>query len=226
MNRVHRKPSPGGKAQTTMGVAERRAREKELRRETILDAAKDVFSRKGYQGATMEEIAALAEVSPATLYLYFSNKSELYASLNIKMLAFLCRRLEQVAGQKGLEPPEKVRRLAHAMHDVYTFDPLILTNVLHMQASQELTELSPELKEQINSMAAQGLRLMAGIFQQGIEQGHFKPHHPVALADLVWAVFSGLVLWEESKRGFAPDKDYLQTTLELAIETMARGISN
>ncbi|MCB2225857.1 MAG: TetR/AcrR family transcriptional regulator [Desulfarculaceae bacterium] len=209
-----------------MGVVERRAREKEQRREAILDAAKEVFSRKGYQGATMEEIAARAELSPATLYLYFNNKSELYASLNVKMLALLCAKVEQVAGQSGLEPPEKVRRLARAMHDVYIFDPLIVTNVLHMQASQELTELSPELKEQINSMAAHALRMMAGIFQQGIEAGQFKPHHPVALADLVWSVFSGLVLWEESKRGFAPDKDYLQDTLELAIDIVARGISN
>ena len=208
-----------------MGVVERRAREKEQRRETILDAAKEIFSRKGYQGATMEEIAARAELSPATLYLYFNNKSELFASLNIKMLAFLCHRVEQVAGQEGLEPPEKVRQLAQAMHDVYTFDPLILTNVLHMQASQELMDLSPELKEQVNSMAARGLRLMAGIFQQGIEQGLFRPYPPVALADLVWAVFSGLVLWEESKHGFAPEKDYLQDTLELAIEIMARGVS-
>ncbi|MCB2191140.1 MAG: TetR/AcrR family transcriptional regulator, partial [Deltaproteobacteria bacterium] len=178
-----------------MGVVERRAREREQRRETILDAAKQVFSRKGYQGATMEEIAARAELSPATLYLYFNNKSELYGSLNVKMLAFLCQRVEQVAGESGLEPPQKVRRLAQAMHDVYTFDPLILTNVLHMQASQELMDLSPELKEQINSMAARALRLMAGIFQQGIEQGRFRPYHPVALADLVWSVFSGLVLW-------------------------------
>jgi len=208
-----------------MGVAERRAREKEQRREAILDAAKEIFSRKGYQGATMEEIAARAELSPATLYLYFDNKSQLYASLNVKMLAFLCQRVEQVAGQKGLEPLEKVRRLAQAMHDVYTFDPLILTNVLHMQASQELMDLSPELKEQINSMAARALQLMAGIFQQGIDQGLFRPYHPVALADLVWSVFSGLVLWEESKRGFAPEKDYLQDTLELAIEIMARGVS-
>ena len=70
-----------------MGVVERRAREKEQRRVAILDAAKEIFSRKGYQGATMEEIAARAELSPATLYLYFNNKSELYASLNVKMLA-------------------------------------------------------------------------------------------------------------------------------------------
>ncbi|MCG2765047.1 MAG: TetR/AcrR family transcriptional regulator [Desulfarculaceae bacterium] len=206
-------------------MAERRAREKEQRREAILDAAKEIFSRKGYQGATMEEIAARAELSPATLYLYFDNKSQLYASLNVKMLAFLCHRVEQVAGQKGLEPLEKVRRLAQAMHDVYTFDPLILINVLHMQASQELMDLSPELKEQINSMAARALQVMAGIFQQGIEQGLFRPYPPVALADLVWSVFSGLVLWEESKRGFAPEKDYLQDTLELAIEIMARGVS-
>jgi len=208
-----------------MGVAERRAREKQRRRDDILDAAKKIFSAKGFHGATMEEIASGAELSPATLYLYFNNKNELYASLNVKMLAFLCIRVERVAREKGVEPIEKVRRLAQAMYDVYTFDPMIVKNVLHMQTSQDLAGVSTELMDEINAMAARALRTMADIFAEGIKAGQFRPQHPVALADMVWAVFTGLVLWEESKRSFAPEKDYLKPTLELAIGNLARGIS-
>lgn len=208
-----------------MGLAERRAREKQQRRDGILDAAKAIFSAKGFCGATMEEIAAAAELSPATLYLYFNNKNELYASLNVKMLAFLCSRVEQVARQKGVAPIDKVRRLAQAMHDVYTYDPVNLTNVLRMQASQELVELSPELQEQINQMASRALRTMAAIFSEGMESGQFRRQSAIALADTAWAIFSGLVLWEESKQIFAPHKDYLKPTLELAIDNLARGIS-
>jgi len=208
-----------------MGVAERRAREKQQRRDEILDAAKKIFSAKGFHGATIEEIAGEAELSPATLYLYFSNKNELYTSLNVRMLACLCRRVEQVAGEKGVEPIEKVRRLASAMYDVYAYDPINLINVLHMQASQDLAELSPELQEQINHMATRALRTIASIFSEGMDSGQFRRQPPMALADTTWAVFSGLVLWEESKRVFAPRKDFLKNTLELAIDNLARGIS-
>jgi AcrR family transcriptional regulator len=208
-----------------MGVAERKAREKSQRRLQIMDAAKRVFSRKGFGGTTIEEIAQEAELSPATLYIYFKNKNELYASLNLRMLKYLCERVERVAARAGGDPAGRVRGLAQAMYDVYRFDPLILTNVFHMQSSEALRGLSPELAQEINDMAARGLRTMAGIFSQGMDQGVFRRHHPVALADLVWAVFSGLVLWEESKRIFDPGKNHLKPTLDLAMDLLARGLS-
>jgi hypothetical protein len=46
----------------------------------------------------------------------------------------------------------------------------------------------------------------------------------VALADIVWALFSGVVLWEESKRLIDSKKDFLTSTLEIAFEIFNRGI--
>ncbi len=65
-----------------MGTKERRLREKERRRQLILIAAKRVFSEKGFSKSTMENIASEAELSLGTLYQYFKNKEELYASLS------------------------------------------------------------------------------------------------------------------------------------------------
>ena len=60
-----------------MGIRERKEREKERRRQQITVAAKKVFSDKGFNRATMDDIANEAELSPGTLYLYFKNKEEL-----------------------------------------------------------------------------------------------------------------------------------------------------
>jgi AcrR family transcriptional regulator len=208
-----------------MGVTERKAREKRQRTLQIMDAAKQVFSAKGFGGATMEEIAQAAELSPATLYLYFKNKNELYASLNEHLLRFLCERLKRVAQDEGLDSRAKVLALSEAMHDVFQFDRLILFNVFHMQSSQALGALSPQMVEMINGLAAEALRTLAGIFAQGMDEGVFRRCHPMALADLVWSVFSGLVLFEENKRLFDPRKDFLRPTLDLALELMARGLA-
>ncbi len=189
-----------------------------------MDAAKQVFSSQGFNGATMEEIARRAELSPATLYLYFKNKNELYASLNLRMLEFLCERVEKVAQEDTPDPVSKVRKLAQAMYDVYRFDPLILTNVFHMQSSEALQGLSHDMVAEINAMSGRALRTIAAIFSAGMDQGLFRRHHPIALADLVWAMFSGLVLWEESKRLFDPRKDHLKPTLDLALDLLARGL--
>jgi AcrR family transcriptional regulator len=62
-------------------TSKRKEREKEARRESILDAAGRVMSRKGYYQATLEEIAEEAELAKGTLYLYYKDKEDLFHSL-------------------------------------------------------------------------------------------------------------------------------------------------
>jgi AcrR family transcriptional regulator len=57
-----------------MGITERREREKIERRRTILDCAKELIMLEGVQRVNMEDIARKAELSKATVYLYFSSK--------------------------------------------------------------------------------------------------------------------------------------------------------
>ncbi len=60
-----------------MGIAERKEREKLQRRHDIIDAAEKIFFSRGFDSATMDEIAAAAELSKGTLYLYFKSKEDL-----------------------------------------------------------------------------------------------------------------------------------------------------
>jgi AcrR family transcriptional regulator len=55
--------------------------DKEKRVSVITDAARKVFIRKGYEGATIREIALKAELTLATIYLYFKSKDELYGTI-------------------------------------------------------------------------------------------------------------------------------------------------
>lgn len=61
-----------------MGQEERRQREKDIRRQDIIDAAERVFFTKGYESATMDDISKEAEYSKRTVYLHFSSKEQLY----------------------------------------------------------------------------------------------------------------------------------------------------
>jgi AcrR family transcriptional regulator len=51
------------------------------RREEILKAALEVFSRQGFAAATIPEIAKIAGVAAGTIYLYFPNKRELFVAV-------------------------------------------------------------------------------------------------------------------------------------------------
>jgi AcrR family transcriptional regulator len=67
-----------------MGITERREREKEQRKNDIIDAAERVFFKKGQENATMDDVAEEAELSKGTLYLYFKNKEDLYLAIHLR----------------------------------------------------------------------------------------------------------------------------------------------
>ncbi|MEE4113184.1 MAG: TetR/AcrR family transcriptional regulator [Desulfobacteraceae bacterium] len=209
-----------------MGIQERKEREKERRRQQIIIAAKRVFSENGFNKATMEDIAKEAELSPGTLYLYFKNKEELYASLSLRILQYLRIRVTHVNKEAALSPEQKLSALMEAMYDVYDFDPLIIINMFHLQSSETLKNLSESLLEEIKQLSKKSIGAIAKIFEEGMQKGIYVHRHPVALADIFWSMFSGVVLWEASKKIISADKDYLKSTLATAFELFERGIRN
>jgi len=208
-----------------MGIQERKQRERERRRQQIIVAAKRVFSEKGYSKSTMEDIAREAELSPGTLYLYFKNKDELYASLSLRILQYLNIRLEDVKREKDVEPRKKIDAIKEALFDVYQFDPMILINMFHLQSSETLKNLSSPLLENITELSRNSLTILAAIFKDDTGQDRYACHHPTAIADIVWSLFTGVVLWEESKRMIDNEKDFLRQTLDVAFEIFSRGIT-
>jgi len=209
-----------------MGIKERKVREKERRRQQIIVAAKRIFSAKGFNKSTMEDIAAEAEISPGTIYIYFKNKDELYASLSIRILQHLNIRLEHVKNQNNLNDEQRIASLKDALYDIYDFDPLILINLFHLQSSESLKNLSPELLSEIKRLSQSSLKIMSDIFSEGISTGVFIKTNPNALADIFWALFSGVILWEESKKIIDNKKDFLKPTLDIAFDIFRLGITN
>ncbi len=188
-------------------------------------AAKRVFSHKGFSKTTMEDIAKEAELSPGTLYLYFKNKDELFSSLTIRILQYLNIRLEHVANNREIVTTEqKIDALKEAMYDVYKFDPLMLVNMFHLQSSDIIKKLSPQLLSDIRTLSQNSLNIMSQIFEEGIEKGIFIDRPPNEYADLVWSIFSGIVLWEESKKMFNENKNYVKQSLNSVFEIFCRGI--
>jgi len=208
-----------------MGIKERKEREKERRRQQIIVAAKRIFSAKGFNKATMEDIAEEAEISPGTIYIYFKNKDELYASLSIRILQHLNIRLEHVKNQNNLNDEQRIASLKDALYDIYDFDPLILINLFHLQSSESLKNLSPELLSEIKRLSQSSLKIMSDIFSEGISTGVFIKANPNALADIFWALFSGVILWEESKKIIDNKKDFLKPTLDIAFDIFRQGIT-
>ena len=96
----------------------RRLREKQQRRADILCAAEGVFAARGFDAASIEQIAAAAEYAAGTVYLYFRDKEALYLELfeeKIRQLSDLIRR--RIEGVK--DPLQAIGELVAARMEYF-----------------------------------------------------------------------------------------------------------
>ena len=70
-----------GKKTARRSGAPQGPRQADLRRTSLLESAEKLFIKKGYEAATMNEIAASAGFAKGTLYHYFTNKADLLLAL-------------------------------------------------------------------------------------------------------------------------------------------------
>jgi AcrR family transcriptional regulator len=99
-----------------MGIPERKQREKERRRNEIVDAAERVFFSQGMENSTMDDVAEESELSKGTLYIYFKSKEDLYLAITKRGLDILTELFEKATGNasSGLE---KIYAIGQAYSD-------------------------------------------------------------------------------------------------------------
>src|SRR6266581_8023816 len=92
-----------------MGIQERRARQKEGVREEILDAARTLFVKEGYEHVSIRKIAEKVEYAPGTIYLYFRDKAEILDRICEETFARLAIRLHAINADPS-NPLDGLRR--------------------------------------------------------------------------------------------------------------------
>jgi len=204
-----------------MPVAQRRLREKQARREQILGAARQLFFAKGFEGATVEEIAEKTELSKGAIYLYFPSKEEIYISLMLEGSAILHEMLRK-AVSADLPADTLLRRLGHAYYEFYKEHTGYFRMLFLYYSSPEMAnKISRDLCSCCEESAKSSLMLVAETIQKGIDDKLFKPCNPWDFALLTWTAQNGVILLAE--RG---DDQNLQLNtsveklLDLFIESM------
>ncbi len=95
-------------------------------RNSIIDAARTLFSRDGYHGTNAKEISAAAGVSVGSFYAYFKDKKELFMALSHvcmkeEILAMLDRMKELPSEKVGRK--ETVRHMIQLIADTHDLSP-------------------------------------------------------------------------------------------------------
>ena len=109
----------------------RRQREKLERHETILDAAEQVFFRKGFDQTTMDDIARAAQLSRALLYVYFRDKNAIMRGVMLRAATSLRLRFENAVATCA-SGEQQIEGIGHAYYAFSVEEPDyfdVLTNV-------------------------------------------------------------------------------------------------
>jgi AcrR family transcriptional regulator len=122
----------------------RKEREKEARREAILDAAVSLFTRKGNYDPTLDEIAAEAELSKGTIYNYFKDKHYLFAAILLRCHDRVQEHLEEVVAAS-----QNLRELTRAVLNSLKISPDD-RYLFHIFFSAGL-QMPEELREEVTS---------------------------------------------------------------------------
>ena len=202
---------------TSTPTRTRRERESQKRRETILEAARQIFFDKGIQVATVEDVAAQAEIAKGTVYLYFSSKEELIAQLLLQGLDLLLESLD-AAFDEGVKrtASERLRRLAEAYLEFAGERPNYFRLIMAYDRGQFQESISGELYQRIFDRSKEGLQWIMRAIEQGMQDGEFSSGNARERAGMAWAALNGvLVLFGHSLR---------RALLETDIEAIYAGV--
>lgn len=199
-----------------MGTRERKEREREARKNAILEAAKTVFFQKGLHAATMNQIAEAAELSKGTLYLYFSNKEELYVSILLEGLELLHERFEKaVKDTEGWEG--KLRNIAWAYYSFYQEQRSYFDILFLYQHGEIMSNISEPLYQMCFEKGLSCLNVLSRAIKEGMDAGEIESHDPIELAIILWGSFNGIFLLHEE----VEHRKFIGSTLEDLLQMSA-----
>ena len=136
----------------------------------ILNTAMELFAEKGFEGSSIRDLAARADVNVAMINYYFGSKEKLFEKLVEQKASFLKGVFAELANNTSLSPLEKV----YVVVDSY-IERMFTNPQFHHLLQRELSlERRPELKNAISDILLRNFVSIKAIIQNGIDEGEFK----------------------------------------------------
>lgn len=140
------------------------------KKQQIIEAAIELFAQKGFEGTSIRDLAAKADVNVAMVNYYFGSKEKLFEALVEVKAASARGTLEELLNDKTLTSIEKIDRII----DSYV-DRLFSHRKFHRLIHQELIMNQREaLQDSITTLLLPNSLYVKSIISEGIENGQFK----------------------------------------------------
>ncbi|MFN8606310.1 MAG: TetR/AcrR family transcriptional regulator [Vulcanimicrobiota bacterium] len=177
----------------TRGIAARREREREALRQSILQAARELFQQQDYSSVTLRKIAERIEYSPTTIYLYFKDKHALVMELIAEGFELLGERM-----RRGLaaDPRETLKRSSMEYLRFSQEEPHYYRLMFQLE-DQELNERCSQREPRLSESAFEFLLENVGRLRQS---GCLRPElSDLTVAHLIWSGLHGAACLQLAK---------------------------
>lgn len=168
-----------------MGISERKEREKEEMKKLITDTATQLFIEKGVEKTSMRNIAEVMEYSPATIYLYFRDKSELLDVIHQKGFQIFFEYLSKV---NTIEDP--MERLGQLGTQYLTFaieNPGYYDLMLIMREP-----MCAQRNEESWDQGDTSHKILTSTVEECVSKGYFKGNDPAVVSFMIWSQVHGI----------------------------------
>jgi len=163
-----------------MTTQARREREKQARREDILNAAQRLFARNGFHATKLDDIAEEAELSKGTIYLYFDSKEDLFFSLVRQKMAQLMDRLRRSV-QTAKPILERIKDLVHAYLSFFEENKDFF-RIIHSESTRFSVNVEDEQRRIMLKGYLEYLDFIIDVISKGKRAGVFKKIDSKAIA--------------------------------------------
>lgn len=158
----------------------RRERNKQMCRGRILKASRRLFSTKGYEQTTMEDVAQRAEVSKATLYNYFISKESLLLGIAEAELDDI----RQLIHEDLAKEPSAVKKLRRVLQS------FVLDSVNYINLCRKITSLNANPGSELYHTRVQMLEIFRLLVLEGQKNGELRSEvNPDDIVELVMGVY-------------------------------------
>jgi len=148
-------------------------------REVILDAALELVGRQGLADLSMDDLAAAAGVSRATVYRLFPGKSALFGAV-VRAYSPWEAIADAIDAMPDGHPDEVMPAVGHAMASALEGRTALLLRIVF-----ELLKGDPDTIEGASRGMARGLPDLVGYLSGQIEAGRLRPMHPIVASQLL-----------------------------------------
>lgn len=159
------------------------------KRRQILDGARRMFLSKGFEAASMQDVARAAGVSKGTLYVYFDGKEAMFEALVLQECGWLQRTIRQLGSGSGTVADE-LRQIARGIIDTLLQDEVLAAMRMMIGAGEKFPDLARRI---YHAGPEHSVETLADYFRRRVAQGDLAMTDcPEAAAEFVDLVLSGL----------------------------------